>query len=109
MKFLTIGNYKDAFYTLPQAERQKVLVPQTEYNLEMKKKLGDKFHLYTVPGGNKIVFILDVDTLEDLSAFFRQAPVVQAGYFHIESLPLIEADVKWLEARAASVKKGQST
>jgi len=105
VKFLTIGTFKDVYYTLPQAERQKIGVAQYEYNVNVKKKMGDKLGFYSVPGHDRmLVFITEVSSVEELGQFFAQAPVVAAGFFKYESYPLIEFDVKALEAMQASYK-----
>ena len=95
MKFLTICTLKDVFFTLPQAERQKLVVSQHEYNLEFKKKMGDKLQLYTVSGWNdRYVVISELNSIEELSQLFREAPVVSAGFYKYESYPLVEHDEK---------------
>jgi hypothetical protein len=105
MKFLTIGTFKDVRYTLPQAEQKKQGVLQYEYNVEMKKKMGDRMHFYTVPGWDRmIVIIWEVSSVEELAQMIGGAPVVAAGFLKYESYPLIEADVKSFEATLASLK-----
>jgi hypothetical protein len=105
MKFLTIGTFKDAYYTIPRAERQKISISQYEYNVRVMKKMGDKLGFYTVPGYDRmLVFIIDVDSVEELGQFFAQAPVATTGFLKYESYPLIKADVKAMEAILASLK-----
>ena len=78
---------------------------QYEYNVEVKKKMGDKLGFYTVPGHDRmLVFITEVSSVEELAQFFLQAPVVAAGFYKYESYPLIELDEKALEAILASYK-----
>jgi hypothetical protein len=105
MKFLTIGTFKDTYSTIPQADRQKLGVSQYEYNLDTKKKMGDKFHMYSVPGwDHRLVFITELNNVEELAQLFQGAPVVAAGFFKYESYPLIELDIKAFEAALASLK-----
>jgi len=50
MKFLTIDTFKDTFYTLPQAEQMKLMVPGVQWVIDLKKKMGAKFSFYMIPG-----------------------------------------------------------
>ena len=103
MKFLTIGTFKDAYYTIPQTERQRITTSQYEYNIKMLKSMGDKFSFYTVPGWDRmLVFVIEVNSVEELGQFFAQAPVVATGFFKYESYPLIKAEVKSMEAALAN-------
>ena len=105
MKFLTIGTFKDTFAAIPQAERRKLIISQYEYNLKIKKKMGDKFHMYGVPGWyGRVVFITEFASVEEFAQTFREAPVVSAGFFGYESYPLTEQDEKSFEAALASLK-----
>jgi hypothetical protein len=105
MKFLTIGAFKDTFATIPLVEKKKLLVSQYEFNIKVKKKMGNKFHMYGVPGwDNKLFFITEFNSVEELGQLFREAPVVAAGFFGYESYPLIEADLKTFEAGLAMAK-----
>jgi hypothetical protein len=106
MKFLTIGTFKDTYYTIPRAEQQKLHASQIEYNLELKKKMGDKFHMYGVPGwDHMIVFVFEFGNFEELSQVFMAAPVVTAGFFSYKSYPLLEMDEKTFEALLEAAKQ----
>ena len=99
MKFLTIGTFKDVYYTLPQDERQKLGVAQSEYNLETKKKMGDKWHFYGVPGWDRMLeSVCEVGSMEELSQMYQGAPIVAAGFWKHETYPLVELDEKAMEA-----------
>lgn len=104
MKFLTIVTIKDVYYTLPQSEQRKLGVSSFESALELKKKMGDKYLVYTVPGWGRSVSIFEVSSVEELAQILAQIPMVQAELVNLESYPLIEADVKALEAALASDK-----
>jgi hypothetical protein len=103
MKFLTIGTTKDAFLTLPQAEKTKQNVTAIKYVLALKKKMGDKLHFYMDPGGNRLVSIGEYSSIEEYSQSL-QSPIAAAGYMNYESIPLIEVDEKALKAYVESAK-----
>jgi hypothetical protein len=68
MKFLTIGAFKDTWYTQSQAERQKLAVSTLEADFKLKSEMGDKFHFYNVPGRDYMaVIISEVNSLEELA------------------------------------------
>ncbi len=91
MKFLTIGTFKDAFYTIPLDERQKIAESQHKYNEELKKKMGEKWHFYGVPGWDRmLVSIIEVSSVEELAQIYNEAPVVSAGFWKHETYPLNE-------------------
>jgi hypothetical protein len=103
VKFLTIGTIKDIFYTLPQAEQSKLMVETVKELLAQKKKMGDKWHLYSAAGWNRIIGIGEYNSLEELSQAL-QTPAAQAGYMNLETYPLIDMDVKALKAWIDSQK-----
>lgn len=105
MKFLTIGKFKDTFYTIPQSEQQRIGVSTLEVDIDVKKKMGDKFHFYTVPGNDGMMVIVnEVGSLEELEQIFAGVPIVAAGFFKYESYPLIEQDEKSFAAYLERLK-----
>jgi hypothetical protein len=107
MKILTITTVKDVYYTLPQAEREKLYNTSALHLINQKKKMGDKFHIYTAPGGTGYS-IGEYDSLEEYSQGLLESPRVAAGFINIESVPLIEADekaIKAFEERMKAAKK----
>ena len=108
MKFLTIGNYKDIYYTMPQAEREKLSVSTLEVDVDIKKKMGDKFLFYTVPGRDRmLVIISEFGSIEELAKEFNRVPSVTAGFFKYETYPLMEIDETQLKAMLSKVKAGK--
>jgi hypothetical protein len=102
MKLLTIGTIKDTFYTLPRAEQVKLNISAEEYNLKIKKQMGDKWHFYLVPGWDgMLVCITEVASVEELYQLLAQSPIVAAGFWKYKTYPLIETSVKSLEASLA--------
>jgi len=103
MKFLTKSKIKDVFYTLPQAEQTKLLLAAVKSLLAYKKKMGEKWHFYSDPGGNHIISIGEYNSFEEYSQSL-QSPAAIVGYMYHESTPLIEADEKALKAYVESYK-----
>lgn len=103
MKFLTISTVKDVFYTLPQAEQNRLTKSTIEFTIDVMKKMGDKFHLYVEVGWGRPVSIGEYGSVEEYQQSL-QTPMAQAGYVNWETYPLIEYDVKAAEAMLASYK-----
>jgi hypothetical protein len=103
MKFLTIASNKDTFSTLPQAEKNKLNLASAESGLNLKKKMGDKWHFYSDPGGNRAVSIGEYGSIEEYSQSL-QSPAAAAGYINFEFIPLIEVDEKAFKAYVESIK-----
>ena len=108
MKFLTVSKIKDVFYTLPQAQQNKLLIAAVESLLAYKKKMRDKWHFYNDPGGNNIISIGEYDSFEEYAQSL-QSPAAISGYMYHESTPLIEMDEKvfkaWLDSQKSAKKK----
>jgi hypothetical protein len=108
MKFLTIGTFKDTVSALPQAEKTKLNLAAVEYILAFKKKMGNKWHFYMDPGGNRAISIGEYSSIEEYSQSL-QSPAAAAGYMNYESIPLIEGDEKalkaWVDSQKAAKKK----
>ena len=103
MKFLTISTRKDTFSALPEDEKNRLNVATVEHILELKKKMGDKFTMYSIPGWGRAVSIGDYSSVEEYSQSL-QTPVSQQGFSNHESYPLIEMDVKQIEAYLKQAK-----
>lgn len=103
MKFLTISKVKDVFYALPQTERNKMLLAAVKSLLVYKKKMGDKWHMYNSPGGMELITIGEYNSVEEYSQSL-QSPDTFVGYMSHKSIPLIEYDVKELEAYLKQMK-----
>ena len=103
MKFLTIATIKDAFYTLPQAERAKLNMTNYEYVLEFKKKMGDKWHIYGAVGWGRAVSVGEYGSLEEYNQSL-QSPAALAGYINYECYPLIELDEKSVKSMIDTLK-----
>lgn len=103
MKFLTISTFKDTLSSLPPEEKQKLNIADVEYLLEMKKKMGDKWTFYSLPGWNRYISVGEYNSLEEYSQTL-QGPSMQAGYTNDESYPLIELDIKQVEAYLEEMK-----
>jgi hypothetical protein len=96
MKILTISTRKDTFSALPESEKNKLNLATTEHLLKLKKKMGAKFTIYSIPGWGRAVSIGDYNSLEEYSQSL-QTLVAQRGYSNHESYPLIETDEKQME------------
>ena len=103
MKFLTISKTKEVFYTIPQTERNKMLLAAVESLLTYKKKMGDKWRCYSDPGSNQIITVGEYDSLEEYSQSLQSVAEI-VGYMHHESIPLIEMDTKAFEAYVKQMK-----
>jgi len=103
MKFLTIGTVKDVFYTLSQAQQNRLMVSTLEYGLQFKKKMSDKIDFYIEAGWGRIVSISEFNSVEEYYQSL-QSPMAQAGFLNYESYPLIDMDEKAFEAALASLK-----
>ncbi len=103
MKFLTISSMKDGLYTLPKAERDKLMEASVQWIIDLKKKLGAKFSFYGVPGWGRAVSISEFNTVEEYAQSL-QSPTAVAGFTNYESYPLIEYDEKTLKAWIESLK-----
>jgi hypothetical protein len=107
MKFLTISTVKDIFYTLPQAEREKLNNTSTLHLINQKNKMGDKYHFYGAPGGTGYS-IGEYDSIEEYSQNLMQSPRAAAGYINFTCIPLMELDekaIKAFEERMKAAKK----
>lgn len=96
MKILTISTRKDTFSALPEAEKNKLNAGTVAHLLKLKKKMGDKFTMYSIPGWGRVVSIGDYGSFEEYSQSL-QTPVAQQGFSNHESYPLIEMDIKQIE------------
>jgi hypothetical protein len=103
MKFLTISTFKDTFYTLPKAEQNKFLESSVQWITDLKKKLGNKFMFYSLPGWGRTVSISEFNTLEEYAQSL-QSPSAAAGFNNFESYPVIEADEKMLNDYLKAMK-----
>ena len=103
MKFMTIGTFKDTVSALPQAEKNKLNLAAVEYVLAYKKKMGDKWHFYSDPGGNRVISIGEYDSMDEYSQSL-QSPAAQAGYMYYESIALIELDEKSIKTLVDTLK-----
>ena len=103
MKFLTIASVKDVFFTLPQAEQNKLWVQNIEWTIDQMKKSKIKAELYVIVASGRLVSIGEADSVEDYYQGL-QSPLATAGFVNYESYPLIEADIKAWEAALASLK-----
>lgn len=103
MKILTISFRKDAFAALPEAEKNKLNSGTIEHLINLKKKKGDKFTMYSMPGWGRAVSIGDYDSIEEYAQSL-QTPVNQQGYSNHESYMLTEMDVKQMEALLEQAK-----
>jgi hypothetical protein len=97
MKFLTISTFKDARASLPKDELQKLNIADAEYMIDMKKKMGDKWNFYGIPGWNRYISVGEYESFEEYYQTL-QGPSTQAGYSNMESYPLI--DINWEEYKA---------
>jgi hypothetical protein len=103
MKFLTIATVKDVFYTLPQAEQNKLMKSTIEWTIDRMKKSKVKGTFYVMVNSSRLMSIGDSNSLEEYAQGL-QSPLAQAGYVNYESCPLIEMDEKTWEAYLASYK-----
>jgi len=103
MKILTISTRKDTFSALPEAEKNKLNTGTVEHILELKKKMGDKFTMYGIPGWGRAVSIGDYGSIEEYAQSL-QTPVSQQGYSNHESYMLTEMNEKQMEAYLEQVK-----
>jgi hypothetical protein len=103
MKFLTISTIKDIYYTLPQAERAKIDAATIEHLIDRKKKMGDKLHFYSAPGG-RVYSITEANSIEEYSQGLRESPRAAAGFTSFECIPLMEMDEKAIKAYEERMK-----
>ena len=103
MKILTISTRKDAFYTLPQEEQNKLLIGLLEHMIKLKEKMGDKFALYSIPGWGRALSIGEYSSFEEYSQSL-QTPVSQRGFSSHESYPIIESDIEEYKAYLKQLK-----
>lgn len=103
MKILTISTRKDTFSALPEDEKNRLNVATIKHLIELKKKMGNKFTIYSIPGWGRAVSIGDYASLEEYSQSL-QTLISQQGYSNHESYPLIEMDEKQMEAYLKQVK-----
>lgn len=103
MKFLTITTVKEAYYTLPQAEREKINAATALFLINHKMKWGDKYHFYNAPGGAGYS-IGEYESFEEYSQNLMQSPRAAAGYTNFTCIPLIEMDEKAIEAYQERMK-----
>ncbi len=103
MKFLTISSYKDSYASLSAEEKRKVGLADTEYILDLKKKMGDKLTFYSIAGWGRYVSIGEYGSLEEYAQTV-QGPSNQAGYSNMESYPLIEWDIEQVKAYLEQAK-----
>jgi hypothetical protein len=106
MKFLTISTRKDTFSALPQDEQNKLNIGTVEHLLKLKKKMSDKFTMYSIPGWGRAVSIGDYGSFDEYSQSL-QTPVSQRGFSNHESYPLIEMDLKEMEAYIKQAKSAK--
>lgn len=103
MKILTISTRKDTFSALPEKEKNRLNIATVKHLVELKKKMGDKFKMYSIPGWGRAVSIGDYASLEEYSQSL-QTLVSQQGYSNHESYPLIETDEKQIKAYLKQAK-----
>jgi hypothetical protein len=103
MKFMTVGTFKDTFSALPQDEKTRQTVQAVEWILDLKKKMGNKFHFYGTVGWNRTVSIGEYDSVEEYYQTL-QSPNAQAGYMNYECYALIEADEQFLNSYLEQAK-----
>ncbi len=104
MKYLTISTFKDAYFALPEAEKNKVARRATEDIVNLKTRLGDKYRFFTTAGSRTSYSISEFDTYEE----YYQSLNTQAfnqGLIDFVSVPVIEIDEKALKALTASASK----
>jgi hypothetical protein len=107
MKFLTIATVKDVFRTLPQAEQNMFMEENVRWTADFKKKMGDKFNIYSEVGWQRLVSIGEYNSVEEYSQSLESPPMSQAGFINYEGYPLIEFDEKALDAWLESQKKAK--
>lgn len=96
MKFLTISTFKDTRSALQPEELNKLNLADAEYIVSMKKKMGDKWTMYSVVGWNKHISIGEYDSVEEYAQTL-QGPSAQAGFSNYEGYALTEIDWKSAE------------
>jgi hypothetical protein len=96
MKFITLSSRKDSFFSLPQAERDRLNISSVQWIFDHKMKMGSKFRIFSSPGSEYLITLSEFDTLEEYSQSLR-SPTANAGFMTFETYPVIEADENMLK------------
>lgn len=104
MKYITISTFKDAYYALPESERNKIIGASVQDIVNLKTKLGDKYRFFQTAGSRTSYSISEFDTYEEyIQSLSTQA--FKMGLIDFVSIPVSEVDEKVLKAYAATVSK----
>jgi len=102
MKILTISTPKDAFFTLPESERQRLTKIAVKNIINVKKKLGDRVQFYQAVGWGRTVSIGEHPNVEEyVQCIQGESPGV--SYSNFETYLLAELDEKAMKAAQAFV------
>jgi len=89
MKFLTIGNTKDMFFTFPPAIAGQILKANHTV-VNQQKKAGKILEIYYVPGWNRSVVIREAKSAEEVAKDVDEMPL--SSFMNIEMYPLADYD-----------------
>jgi hypothetical protein len=96
MKYLTITSRTDAYFTLPEEERNRLGAASIKWIADYKAKKGDKFRFFGSAGDSRNYSLTEFDTYEEYAQSLR-SPAFVRGFLKVESIPLIEMDDKMLQ------------
>jgi hypothetical protein len=93
MKFITVSTFKDAYYTLPEAEKNKIMKASAQDIFNLKTKLGDKYRFFSTAGSATHYSISEFDTYEEYIQSLNTV-AFNAGLVSFVSIPVVEMDDK---------------
>lgn len=89
MKFITISTFKDAYYALPEADRNQLGAASIQWVVDLKSKMGDKFRLFGSAGDPRSISLSEFDTYEEYVQSLN-SPAYMKGLLTYVSLPVVE-------------------
>ncbi len=98
MRYLVISRPKDVFYSLPD-ERRMVLMEGTISYVDKYRKAGKFKKVHHMPGWNRTMLILEVDSQEEAERIALESPMYQ--FTDIETYAMVEWDTFLHEFREA--------
>jgi hypothetical protein len=106
MKFVTIYHSTGLYNELTPAESKKRNVASVELTIEVKKKLGDKFRFFAVPGysPDMLITITDVAGPEEFRTIMQSIPSLNDGAWEYETYAVAEQTEKGMEAFLAVLR-----
>jgi hypothetical protein len=103
MKFITMSTFKDAYYVLPEADRNQLGAASIQWVVDLKSKMGDKFRLFESAGDPRAISLSEFDTYEEYARSLN-SPAYVKGLLNYMSLPVIEYNEQELRQYADMFK-----